>query len=181
MCSFYLTLKHQSCIQLLMITRAHLTTLFAFILTTLSIAPFAAAAEYDFGNSSSATLTGKAWKAAEANDLEAVKAYTGRCRELYEAQALKMQGELTAPAPKEKANQYWALNDVGTCIFILGNALEKSGDKKGALENFNFLATKLSFAQCWDTKGWFWKPADAAKSKISALEFDAASEEPAKK
>ncbi|HSI85559.1 MAG: beta-glucanase precursor [Candidatus Methylacidiphilales bacterium] len=166
-----------------MITIRHFAALFALILATVTLAAPSPsfAADYDFGNSSSATLTGKAWKASESGDLDAVKAYTGRCRELYEAQAVKMQSELTEPAPKEKANQYWALNDVGTCLFILGNALEKAGDKKGALENYSFLATRLSYAQCWDTKGWFWKPADAAKSKISALEFETASEAPAKK
>jgi hypothetical protein len=89
-----------------------------------------------------------------------------------------MQAALTEPPPtteKEKVFANWALNDVGTCYFILGSALEKSGDKKGAAEAYKYLTEKLPFAECWDTKGWFWKPADAAKGKLKALEFDAAS------
>lgn len=129
--------------------------------------------KYDFGDHSSATLTGKAWKANESQDWAAVKAYTGKCRELYLNQALEMQGKLTEAAPKETANQYWALNDVGTSTFILAQALEKSGDTKGAIEMYKFVVEKTPFAQCWDPKGWFWKPADAANGRIKALEFDA--------
>ena len=162
-----------------MITPRCFKTIFALLFMAIACVCPAFAAEHDFGDQSSSTLTGKAWKAMERNDLEAVKAYTGRCRELYEAQALKMQEGLTETPSKEKAHDFWALNDVGTCLFILGTALEKAGDKKGALESYNFLATRLGYAQCWDTKGWFWKPADAARTKVSALEFEAASEAPA--
>ena len=41
-----------------------------------------------------------------------------------------------------------------------------------ALAAYKQLVEKVSFAQCWDTKGWFWKPAEGAKARIKALEFD---------
>lgn len=139
--------------------------------TTAPAAP--AAPAYDFGNFSSETLTGKAWAATEAKDYVAVKVYADKCREMYGAQAEEMQKKLTAPADKDTAFEYWALNDVGTASFLLGQALEKQGDNKGAIEAYKYVVEKTPYAQCWDPKGWFWRPADAAGARIKALEFDA--------
>ena len=100
--------------------------------------------------------------------------YTNKCIEMFKTQAVQMQSTLKEPAPKEKANDYWALNDVGTCYFIQGKALDDQGDKKGAIAAYKFLVDNLGFAQCWDTKGWFWKPADAARKRLTELQFDAA-------
>jgi len=136
-----------------------------------------AAPAYDFGDQSSSVITGKAWDALGANDLAAVRAYAGRCIELYESAALAQQAALKAPVPtadKEAVFANWALNDVGTCYFILGQALEKAGQTADALKAYKTLVDKLAFAQCWDKKGWFWSPADAAKGRIKAVEFDAA-------
>jgi hypothetical protein len=133
----------------------------------------AAPAKYDFGDFSSATLTGKAWKAFESKNFAAVAVYTAKCQEMFGAKALEMQKSLSAPAPKDSANTYWALNDVGTCYYILGKSLEEQGKKKEAITPYKFLSENLAFAQCYDTKGWFWKPADAAKERVKALEFDA--------
>jgi tetratricopeptide (TPR) repeat protein len=132
---------------------------------------------YDFGDQGSAVLTEKAWKAAAANDLAAVQAYTGRCIELYKQAALTQQASLKEPVPTanpEAVHAMWALNDVGTCYFILGQALEKAGQQAEAIKAYRTLVDSLAFAKCWDTKGWFWSPADAAKGRIKALEFDAA-------
>jgi len=128
----------------------------------------------DLGDSSSSTLTTKAWGALLAKNYPAVLGYTNKCIELYKDQALKMQAGLKEKAPKESANQYWALNDVGTCYFIQGKALDDQGDKKGAIAAYKTLADTLSFAQCWDTKGWFWSPADGARKRLAELQFDAA-------
>lgn len=137
----------------------------------------AAAPSYDFGDQVSSTLTTKAWKAYESNDLAAVKAYTGRCIQLYEANALSQQGALTAPVPTSDVaavHANWALNDVGTCYFILGQALEKANQPTEAIKAYKAVSEKLAYSKCWDTKGWFWSPADAARSRVKALEFDAA-------
>jgi hypothetical protein len=139
-------------------------------------APAAAAktSAYDFGDLKSVTLTTKAWQALDAKDYPGVAAYTGKCIDTYKDQAIQMQGSLKAPADKDNANTYWALNDVGTCYFIAGKALDDKGDKKGAIAAYKFLVDKLSFAQCWDPNGWFWKPADAAKKRLAELQFDSA-------
>lgn len=137
----------------------------------------AAVPKLDFGDHRSSTLTGKAWAAHAAKNPATVKAYVAKVRELYEAKALEQQASLTAPVPtddKDKVFSYWALNDVGTALFVLGQSLEQSGDKAGALDAYKALVEKFSFAQCWDSKGWFWRPAEAARARVKALEFDAA-------
>ncbi len=137
-------------------------------------APAAEAPKLDFGDFTSSAITTKAWKALEAKDYASAIGYTSKCIEMFKAKAVEMQGTLKEPAPKDSAASLWALNDVGTCYFIQGKAMDDSGDKKGATEAYKFLVDNLSFAQCWDTKGWFWKPADAAKKRLAELQFDAA-------
>lgn len=127
----------------------------------------------DFGDLSSATLTKKAWEAFAAGDGDLVLAYTGTCRELYEAEARKQQASLVEFAPAEKAHDHWALNDVGTCLFIEGQLAEKQGDKAKATTAYRHLVDTLKYCQCWDTKGWFWKPAEAAADRLKELDFDA--------
>lgn len=127
----------------------------------------------DFGDYSSATLTRKAWEALAANQDDLVLAYTGKCRELYLAEAKKQQASLTAFAPAEKAHDFWALNDVGTCLFIEGQLREKQQKLQEAIAAYRPLTQELHFSQCWDPKGWFWKPAEAAAGRLKELDFDA--------
>jgi len=136
-------------------------------------APAAATPTFDFGDGSSSVLTTKAWQSLEAKDYPAVAAYANKCIDSFKTQAVQMQATLKEPAPKDSAAQLWALNDVGTCYYILGKSLDDQGDKKGAIAAYKFLVDNLSFAQCWDPKGWFWPPAGAAKKRLAELQFDA--------
>ncbi len=138
--------------------------------------------------------------AGSARNQPAAQGYAKKCIELYQAKAVEMQKAI-APAPptvKEEIQKQWALNDVGTSYFILGQSLEAEGKAKEAAAAFKFLVENLSLAganmmasyhweaardldnlalaQCWDTKGWFWKPADAARERAKALEFEALDE-----
>ena len=97
------------------------------------------------------------------------------CMELYAKEAKKMQASLKdypANEPKEETEKYWALNDVGTCLFIKGEVLLKKKDTAGAKAAFRELLKEYKFAQTWDPNGWFWKPAEAAKQKLVELDFD---------
>jgi hypothetical protein len=142
----------------------------------VALAAAAAGVAQDFGDQSSATLTKKAWEALAAGDDKLVLAYTGKCRELYAAEARTQQAALTAFAPADKAHDSWALNDVGTCLFIEGQLREKQKLPKEAAAAYRELATDLKYCQCWDEKGWFWKPAEAAAGRLKELEFDASLE-----
>ena len=129
----------------------------------------------DFGDFKSSTLTSKAWKALNDKDYDSVMGYTQKCINMFKDQAVAMQKGLTAEpdtSDKEKVFANWALNDVGTCYFIQAKALEDQSKPKDALTDYQFLADNLSYAKCWDTKGWFWSPAGAAKERVAALQFD---------
>ena len=123
---------------------------------------------YPVQNYSSASLVTKAWEALEKNDVDGVMVYANKCIELYAKQARNMQEGLKDYPMGSKDNifQYWALNDVGTALFILGEACRKAGKYEEAAQAYKKLINEYFYAQCWDTKGWFWKPAEAAQKKL---------------
>ena len=134
-----------------------------------SAAQVAAPMEYDFGDFSSETLATKSWQALDKGDYAAVEAYTSKCISLYEPQAVQQAASLTDFAPKDKAFTYWALNDVATSYFILGQTRLAQGKVKEAQEAFKTVIERFPYAQCWDPKGWFWKVAEAASDKLSTI------------
>ena len=131
-----------------------------------SAAP-AAAASLDFGDFSSAAITNKAWGALSARRYEDAIAYTSKCIEMFKGKAVEMQKALNAaPTDKDQTFAQWALNDVGTCYYIQAKAYEGKAQPKEALADYQLLSDHLGYAQCWDPKGWFWKPAEAAKERL---------------
>lgn len=139
------------------------------------LCPAAQGEELDFGDHSSQTITTKAWESLTAKKYDDTIVFAKKCIKLHEKAAVEMQKELKEPVPaddKDAVSSKWALNDVGTCYFILGQALEKQDKKAEAMAAYKQLLKKVAFAQCWDPQGWFWKPADAAKKRIKVLEFE---------
>lgn len=136
----------------------------------------ATAMAQDFGDFSSQTLTGKAWEAYVKGDFDLTLKYTAKCKEMFMADAKKQQEEVKALETKptgEAVHEFWALNDVGTCLFIEGQVYEKQEKIKEAIAAYKVVAEELSLSQCWDEKGWFWSPAEAAAGRVKQLEFDA--------
>ena len=124
----------------------------------------------DFGDSSSEQLVAKSWAALKDNKLDDVLTYTNKCLELFGQKAKEMQESLTEyPVEKEKVFSYWALNDVGTCLFIQGEAYKGDGKNEEAVKSYKKVIDEYSYSQCWDPQGWFWKPAEAAQKKIDEL------------
>lgn len=139
-------------------------------LVSVSLAEEPSAAGLDYGDYSSATLMIKGWEAlGEGKHEDAVK-LTEKCVELYEERARKMQASLSEKPSADVVNEYWALNDVGTCYFIKGEALAKLGKKADAVVAYKTVRDDLYYAQAWDPKGWHWSPSDAAYPKIQMLE-----------
>ena len=128
--------------------------------------------ELDFGNGTSEALTKKAWGALASDDLKAVEIYTNKCIDTYGEKAREMQNSLTEYVweSNDAIFSYWALNDVGTCLFIKGEAYRKAEQVDLAKAAYQKLIDDYSFAQCWDPKGWFWKPAEAAMQKMVEIE-----------
>ncbi len=128
--------------------------------------------DVDFSDSTSAGITTKAWEAYAKDDLESVLLYTNKCIDLYGDKAKEMEASLTEFPweTNEEIFSYWALNDVGTCLFIQGDAYKKAGMNEEAKATFKKLVDEYFFAQCWDTQGWFWKPAEAARQRLLEME-----------
>ena len=129
------------------------------------------AATLDYGDYTSATLATKAWDALAAGDDTAVLAYTRKCVELYGEQGREMNAALDAYAPIERVNDYWALNDAGTCMYIQATVYEKRGMYPEAAQAFRALAEDYQYAQCWDPKGWYWYPASGAAAKAEKYQY----------
>jgi tetratricopeptide (TPR) repeat protein len=128
--------------------------------------------DLDFGDMTSAAIAKGAWAALAKKDLESVKAYVEKNLQLYGQRGKEMQASLKEfpwESP-EKIFSYWALNDVGTSLFILGQAYRDAGNKDEAIATFKKLVNEYYFSQCWDPQGWFWKPAEAAQQQIIELE-----------
>jgi hypothetical protein len=133
------------------------------------------ATSYGKNNLTSASLTDEAWAAHQQQDWRAAIKIADKCINLFEEEAIIQQTSLTELPSAEKAPDYWALNDVGACYYIKCEALEKLGDKKQEelIMSLNKLAHELSYAQCWDDKGWYWQPASTSKKKLRKIEFEA--------
>jgi len=128
-------------------------------------------AKFDFGNYTSSALVQKAWASLAVNDLEAVKSYVNEINALYARKAKEMQMTLFdyVSGSNDQIFKYWALNDVGTAEFILGKAYHIAGKDREAAQAFQAVINDYYFAQCWDPRGWFWKPASAAKDALDLI------------
>ena len=125
----------------------------------------------DYGDYTSQVLTTKAWEALDDKNYPAVFAYTQKCEELYGEEGKQMNDGLEYFASPEDAAELWALNDVGTSLYIMATAYEKLEMYPQASEAYKKLANDYSFAQAWDPKGWYWKPATGAASKVEQFKY----------
>jgi len=145
-----------------------LSALLAF--ASLSLAEEPGEGGLDYGDYKSVTLMVKAWGALDEGQYEDALKYTAKCAELYEEEAKKMQASLSAFPSSIVVNEYWALNDVGTCYFISGEALMKLSRRTEALAAYKVVRDEFSYSQAWDPKGWYWSPPLVAEGKIDLLE-----------
>ena len=139
-------------------------------LVSISFAEEPNEAGLDYGDFTSVTLMVKAWEALGERQYSDAVNYTEKCTELYEERARKMQASLSEKPSTDVVNDYWALNDVGTCYFIRGEALMKLKRNAEAIAAYKVVRDELYYAQAWDPKGWHWSPSDAAYPKVAMLE-----------
>jgi hypothetical protein len=130
----------------------------------------AATATVDFGDYSSSTLTAGAWQARAEKDYPKLFAYTRECVELYGEEGKRMNAAMTDYEPFESAAEKWALNDVGTCLFIMAEAYVDLKMYPDAVKAYRTLAEDYTYAQCWDPRGWYWRPAQNADLKADKYE-----------
>ena len=125
----------------------------------------------DFGDFTSVTLAGKAWQASADKDYPELFAYTKKCVELYGEEGKAMNAKLSTFEPAETASEQWALNDVGTCLFIMADAYADLKMYPEAVKTYRTLAADYTYSQCWDQKGWFWQPAKGAEAKAKRYDY----------
>ncbi|MCA9403441.1 MAG: tetratricopeptide repeat protein [Candidatus Omnitrophica bacterium] len=125
----------------------------------------------NFWDYSSKDLVGKAWKSLESGDLARAVGYATKCIEMYEDDARRMQSELDdyPQGTEDEIHAYWALNDVATAHYIKGQALQEQNKPREARREYQAIVDRYSFAQCWDPRGWWWKPVTEARHKLDAM------------
>ena len=131
----------------------------------------AMALELDLQDTSSAALVNQAWKALEREDYAIAVAYAEECYERYQRQAEFMQRKLQdfPVGANEDIHKYFALNDVATALYIKAESLRRTEQNDAAMKAYAELVNDYGFGQCWDPRGWFWKPAVVAQEKLSML------------
>ena len=74
---------------------------------------------------SSSYFTSKAWEYYEEENYKKSLSVIEECIKLHMNEALNQQQSLNSLPKGDKAHDYWALNDVGTCLYIKSEILEK--------------------------------------------------------
>ncbi|MBL64491.1 MAG: hypothetical protein CMI30_13935 [Opitutae bacterium] len=114
-------------------------------------------------------VTAKAWNALGRKDWNGAIAHADHAIRTWGAQARQTNRRLKGYAPAKDARKYANLNEVGTCLLLKGDAQRKKGDVKGAIATYELLLRDYQYAQVWDPKGWFWKPAESARKNLVSL------------
>lgn len=120
-----------------------------------------------------------AWDAFNRRDHAKAAEYADKCVASFLAAAQEMEKDLArrnvrvptgAVVEKTKAAIFanGLLNDTGAALFIKGKAAEARGDKRAAIAAYREAAS-LSRARCWDPRGWFWSPAEAAQDRLDII------------
>ena len=128
-----------------------------------------------------AELTTKAWAAFNGGRYPQAIQRARLCIGAFAGAAERTQAQLLrahAPEPVEgrpgseterrRILERGPLNDVATCWWIVGQSEEKLGNVPRACEAYAS-AGQLTYGRCWDPKGWFWSPANAAGDRRKAL------------
>ena len=131
-----------------------------------------AATSYEAIARESSILASRAWNALEQKNWEEVIKITDECIDQFIEKAKQQQASLNE-LPTDNTSDYWALNDVGTCYFIKCEALSMMGKEyeEILIKSLKILVNELTYAQCWDSQGWYWDPASSAKKKLRQIEF----------
>ena len=127
------------------------------------------AKEYDFTDESSSALTVKSWEALNKKDEQALLAYTSRCVELYTEEARDQEAKLDDFAPAGSEAAYESLNNIAVCYFMLAEFYKYKKDWAKSRENYKNVVDKFYFAQYWDPRGWWWKPAKISEDEIEKI------------
>jgi len=118
---------------------------------------------------SSKELVNQAWEASYKKDMEKLDYIIGQCIALYGDEAFFLQDSMTDfPVPGTE-DEYQALNDVATCLFIRAEALMNTGKTDEAIKEFEDIIKQYKWAQSWDPRGWYWSVVEKSQASIDVL------------
>ena len=124
--------------------------------------------------SPSCVMQVNAWEALGDERYEDALEITAACTEQFGAAAKETHASMSGPVVAKNELEYWVqygvLTDVAACYFIRADALTKLDRADEALVAYRVLAEELNYSQLWDPRGWFWKPADVAETRIAEIE-----------
>jgi len=146
--------------------------IFVLISSVSKIIPNVCAEDTEVLSYSSASLTINAWGAFNEQQYELAIEFSEKCIHRYSDKAIRMQSELTdfPEGSSDDIHRYYALNDVTTAHYIKAESLFALDRIEEAVTVYQALLDYYTFGQCWDQRGWFWKPAVAAREKLNMIE-----------
>jgi hypothetical protein len=157
--------------------RAAITIFFAL----LFLVPFAALGP-QFRNwqtlSPSTKLMTAGFDLMNSEDYERAMAAAEECTNDFHLAAIRVEETMmgkqlptgkVSPADMEAILNNGVLNDVGACYWITGRSAEKLHRANEAKAAYNKVL-KYPHARVWDSRGWFWSPAEDAKDRLQDLQ-----------
>jgi tetratricopeptide (TPR) repeat protein len=150
------------------------------LLLIISAAIFVTRALNGQGQPLNVELTSQAWDAFNKGDYERAITSAEKCisefRSATEREQAQLERDHIPVPPKGKVSDQekktilarGLLNDVATCFYIKGRSAENLGRKEEAKQAY-LAASKLTYARCWDPKGWFWAPSEVSSDRLSLL------------
>ena len=100
-------------------------------------------------------VTAKAWDALAKKDWDGATQLANRAVKTWGRQARNMNRELQTLPKGDAVKNFANLNQVGTCLWIKGEALRQKGDPTAAMIAYKTLIAQYEYAQAWDNKGWW--------------------------
>ncbi len=126
--------------------------------------------EEELQNLEADQLLTKAWsalgKGAFADAIKIAQRLIDRFNEIARQQQESLNGQFPRTGEEDK---YKELNAVGTAYYVIGEAYEKQGRCKEAVDYFRRAIKEFPLAQNWDPRGWYWKVRDESEAKIRKL------------
>jgi tetratricopeptide (TPR) repeat protein len=123
--------------------------------------------------------TADAWAALNGGEYAKAARHADRCATEFLRPAQVMEQNLARAgknfptgavneATRKEILANGVLNDVGAALYVRGRAAEATGDKPAAVRAYRTVV-QLPRARCWDPRGWFWSPAEAAADRLAIL------------
>ena len=140
------------------------------ILFAVSCGTVGAEAQLELADLSSGPLTIKAWESLAKGDFEKALLYADKCISVYKNKASGQQRSLKKFPAAGDIKNYEALNNVGTSLFIKGEALFQQARYEEAKPYYHTVIDSYGYAQYWDPKGWYWKVAEKSQAVLNKID-----------